>query len=203
MTECVKDAVPDTASADNTSQNLTEVVVENDVPSPKGRVTEFRTEYCDIACRLKAAYFNDQDVAYTLGCSLTTLEKWKRNYSSFKAAIEDGRREQKKRLVARAMKQACGYTYIEKNVKHIMDSDGSVLKTEESEFHKENAGDSRLLVFLLCNLDRQLGDKEWQATNKIEVEESKSVTINIDGHAAREQIKKLSGDLLTNGMDIG
>lgn len=179
-----------------------EVTIDNDVPETKFRhQPEYRTEYADIACRLKAADFTDQDVAYALGVSLSTIASWKYKYESFKRACEDGRREQKKRIVARAMKMALGYRYTEKNVKHSYDKDGNLTRTEESEFHKENTGNERLLVFMLINMDRQLKDNEWQASNKIEVTESKSVSINIDGKSAKEQIKRLSGDLLTNGLD--
>lgn len=187
---------------DTEKEVSSDLVIDNDVPEATARkIKEYRSEYADIACRLAAAYFTEQDIAYALGVSLSTIQTWKRNYSTFKRACEDGRREQKKRLVARAMKQACGYKYTEFNVKEILNPAGEVLKREKSEFHRENPGNERLLVFLLCNLDRQLKDDEWHATNRVEVEETKSVTINIDGHHARDQIKKLSGDLLTNGMD--
>ncbi len=197
MAECITSAVPETENADNTKPNFTEIDIHNDVPEPKGRKQpEFRTEYCDIACRLKAAYFNDQDVAYALGVSLSTIQGWKRKYDNFKRAVEDGRREQKKRLVARAMKMAMGYSFTEKNEKLTYDKDDNVIKRETSQFDKECPGNERLLVFLLCNLDRQLDDNEWKAANKVELDDTASVTINIDGKAAKEQIKKLSGDLL-------
>ena len=189
--------VPETVNTEQHPEISTFVEINNDIPEPKGRSrTEYRSEYADIACRLAAAYFNEQDIAYALGVSLSTIHNWKHKYPGFKAACEDGRREQKKRLVARAMKQAMGYTFTEYNNKQILDCDGSVLKTEVSEFHRENPGNERLLVFLLCNLDRQLGDEEWKSVSKVEVDESRHVKIVIDGKAAKEQIKRLSGELL-------
>ena len=177
----------------------TETSIVNEVPEARGRKQpEYRTEYADIACRLKAADFTDQDVAYTIGVSLNTIQGWKRRYESFKRACDEGKREQKKRIVARAMKQALGYNYVEKNVKHYYNADGSLIKTEESEFHKENPGNERLLVFLLTNIDRQLGDEDWKAVSKIEVDESRSVKITVDGKSAREQIARLAGELAQN-----
>lgn len=174
----------------------TEVIVDNDIPEARGRkAPDYRTEYADIACRLKAADFTDQDVAYALGVSLSTVTSWKRKYPSFKRACEDGRREQKKRIVARAMKQALGYSYKERNVKVSYDKAGNVTRREESTFEKENPGNERLLVFLLTNIDRQLGDDEWKSVNKVEVDESKSVKIVVDGKSAVDQIKKLAGEL--------
>ena len=174
----------------------TEVLVDNDIPEPHGRhQVEYRPEYADIACRLKAAGFSDQDVAYTIGVSASTIAAWKRKHEGFKSACEDGKREQKKRIVARAMKQALGYNYTEKNIKRTYDKEGNVIRREESEFQKENPGNERLLVFLLTNIDRQLGDEEWKSVNKVEVDESRSVKITVDGKSAKEQIKRLAGEL--------
>lgn len=173
-----------------------QVEIDNDVPEARGRkLAEYRTDYADIACRLTAAGFNEQDVAYTLGVSLNSIKYWKHKFASFKAACEDGRREQKKRIVARAMKTALGYTYTEKNIKRTFDKEGNVIRREESEFQKENPGNERLLVFLLCNIDRQLDDKEWTSVSKVEVDESRSVKIVVDGKSAREQIARLAGEL--------
>lgn len=194
--DTVRTPVSTDASEPNTQCDVTEVVIENDVPEAHGRRTpDYKTEYADIACRLKAADFTDQDVAYTLGVSLGTIASWKRKYESFKRACEEGRREQKKRIVARAMKQALGYRYKEKNIKRSFDKDGNVTRREESVFEKENPGNERLLVFLLTNLDRQLGDDEWKSVNKVEVDESQHVKIVVDGKSAKEQIARLAGEL--------
>lgn len=192
---CDTQTVPDIVNVGATPTGLSEITIQNDVPEPKGRKCEYKKEYADIACRLKAAYFTDEDVAYALGCSISTLNSWKKQSASFKSAIDDGRREAKKRLVARAMKQAMGYTFVEKNFKHTIDKDGKVIKSEESEFRKENPGNERLLVFLLCNIDRQLGDDEWKSVSKVEVDESRHVKIVIDSKSAKDQIDKLAGEL--------
>lgn len=190
--------IPETVNTPATAitSDQTEIVVENDIPSAHGRhIPDYRTEYADIACRLKAADFTDQDIAYALGVSLNTINNWKKTYESFKRACDDGKREQKKRIVARAMKQALGYTFVEKNIKRTYDAGGKEIKHEESEFHKENPGNERLLVFLLTNIDRQLGDDDWKAVSKLEVDESKNVKIVVDSKSAREQIERLAGEL--------
>lgn len=210
MGTCDIVTVPDTENVQHTPGDLIQGDIErsseasieiiNDIPENhhRGR-QDYRTEYADIACRLTAAYFTEQDVAYALGVSLSTIRSWKAKFSGFKAACEDGKRESKKRLVSRAMRQAIGYRYIEKNVKFVHDANGEVIKSETSEFHKEQPGSERMLVFLLMNLDRQLKDKEWENINKIEVDESKSVKITIDGKSAKEQIARLAGELNADG----
>lgn len=194
--DTVKTPVSTDASDAQTQSEISTVVIENDVPEAHGRHTpDYKTEYADIACRLKAADFTDQDVAYALGVSLGTIASWKRRYDSFKRACEEGRREQKKRIVARAMKQALGYRFKETNTKLSYDKDGNVTRREESTFEKENPGNERLLVFLLTNIDRQLGDDEWKSVSKVEVDESQHVKIVVDGKAAQEQIQRLAGEL--------
>jgi hypothetical protein len=190
--------IPETENIQSDPDVISEttVTVDNDVPDPKGRKQpEYKLEYADIACRLRAADFTEQDVAYALGVSNGTIQSWKRKHESFKRALDDGRREQKKRIVARAMKAALGYNYTERNVKRSYDRNGSLIRTDESEFHKEQPGNERLLVFLLTNIDRQLGDKEWQSVNKVEVDESKHVKIVVSGKDAKEQIERLAGEL--------
>jgi hypothetical protein len=195
-----KVAVPETESVTAPTPVISEEtdrILHNDVPVPRGRKQpEYCTDFADIACRLKAADFTDQDVAYALGVSLQTVQGWKRKHPGFKRACEDGRREQKKRIIAKAMKQALGYEFTDRNVKTIYDAKGNVIKREESEFQKHNPGNERLLVFLLTNIDRQLGDKDWLSIKNIEVEETQNVKIVYGAKEARAQIEKLSGELL-------
>lgn len=195
----VKETVPDTVNVQHSPDDSTqtEVVIVNDIPESHFRKhLDYRSEYADIASRLTAAHFTEDDVAYALGISKTKVRDWKNKFPGFKQACEDGRRESKKRLVAQGIKQAMGYNTIEKNVKQTLDANGKILKQEVSEFHKAMPGNERMLVFMLMNMDRQLKDQEWENINKVEVDESKNIKITIDGKAAREQIKKLSGELL-------
>lgn len=201
MGECDIATVPDTANVQHTPvsdliQEQSTVEIINNIPENhcRGR-QDYQNEYNDIACRLTAAGFSEQDVEYTLGVSLSTIQSWKRKFPAFKAACEEGRHESKKRLVAQAMKQAIGYKYVEKNVKTVFDSDGSVLKTETSEFHKEQPGSGNMLLFLLLNFDRQLKEHDWQSVNKVEVSDSGSLKIVVDAKAAKAQIAKLAGEL--------
>ena len=93
------------------------------------------------------------------------------------------------------MKQAVGYKYVEKNVKTVFDADGSVIKSETSEFHKEQPGSGNMLLFLLLNFDRQLKDAEWQSVNKVEVSDNSALKIVVDAKEARAQIQRLAGEL--------
>jgi hypothetical protein len=180
-----------------TNDNTTpEVVIDNQFPENHARGRhDYQKEYSDIACRLAAAGFNEQDIAYALGISNSKLQYWKNAHPELRVACEEGRREVKKRVVAQLIKQVLGYNYTEKNIKHTYDTDGSLLKSEDSEFHKEVPGNERLLVFLLMNLDRQLKDHEWENINKVDLSESQSIKVVIDGKSARDQIAKLAGEL--------
>jgi hypothetical protein len=190
---------PEISIQGNTTEDST-VDVDLNIPEQRGRKSmAYNPEYANIACRLAAAGFTEQNIAYALGISLSLVRGWKARVPEFKAACETGRVEVKKLLIATGMRQALGYKYTERNIKRTMDSDGSVIKQEESEFQKEMPGNERMLVFMLMNLDRQLKDKEWENINKIEVDESKTIKINIDGKSAKEQIARLSGELLEQG----
>jgi hypothetical protein len=178
-------------------EESSERVVENDVPdSHKRKTKDYLPEYADIASQLVAAHFTEQDLAYAFDVSKRQIKLWKKHNPLFRQACEDGKREQKKRLVARAFKQAMGYKFTDTNTKRYYNAEGKLIKVEESSFGKENPGNERLLVFLLCNLDRQLGDDDWKSIQRIEVDENKTVRVEIDGKAAKEQIKRLAGDIL-------
>ena len=111
-------------------------------------------------------------------------------------ACVNGKQRIKKRLVAKSFLSAIGYDYKTSKIRTIRDADGNVLKEETTIFDNHQPANHNLLMFILCNVDRQLGDNEWHSKHKIEVENTKNVNIQIDGKLATEQIAKLAGRLL-------
>lgn len=168
------------------------------------RFLPFHDEYCEIAARLTACGFTMKDLSYIFGCCVDTIKGWKERYPQFAEAMEDGKRQTKKQLVATGLRLATGYDYCDKNIKKTkkktgVDENGNPIYSEtiiESEFHKHQPGNDRMLVFLLCNLDRQLGDTEWQSIRQIEVKKNENIHVQIDGEVASDQIAKLAGKLL-------
>jgi len=164
------------------------------------RRTKYKPEYCEIVSRLSACGYTQADVAWILGVSPSTIKAWRDAHEEFKIALTEGKRELKKRLVAEAVKQAIGFDFSERNTKRkkIKDAKGELLKEEElsSVYDKSVPPDGRMLTFLLCNLDRQLGDNEWQSVRQIEVKKDERVHVQIDGKIASDHIEKLAGKLL-------
>ncbi|KKN19312.1 hypothetical protein LCGC14_0947110, partial [marine sediment metagenome] len=104
-------------------------------------------------------------------------------------------------LIAKGLRAAIGYSYVEKNIKYKqkIDDKGVVTKyaAETSEFHKEMKPDSTLLMFLLCNISRQLKEEEpWISNHKIEIDQNKNINVKISGKVVTEQITRLAGAFL-------
>jgi len=160
----------------------------------RGIAQIYDESFIEVAERLVAAGFTEKDLGYVFNCSHHTVADWKKRYPEFKRACEDGKRVMKRKMVARAMLNAVGYDYQTKKTRTIMDADGNVQKIEETKFDNKQAGNDRLLMFLLCNMDRQLGDNEWHSKQTLEVE-NKNLNITIDGKLASDSIRKLAGKL--------
>ena len=148
----------------------------------------FNTKYCEIAGRLKASGFSLEDVAYALGMSLSTIRTWQNKHPLFKRAIEDGKEVAKSYVLAQAFKAACGYDYEERNEKY----DAAGVLKETSVFKKEMPPNPKLIMWLLCNMDKE----HWQSEHKITVESERNINVRLDGKIASAQIEKLAGRLL-------
>jgi hypothetical protein len=100
-------------------------------------------------------------------------------------------------LIAKGLRAAAGYNTVERNVKIKRKWLGDRLveyPAEISEFHKDVKADGSLLMFMLCNMSRQLGEEiPWSSQHKIEVDETKNVNIKISGKVASDQIDRLAG----------
>lgn len=158
---------------------------------------EFNFDFQEIAMRLVAAGMTEKDMAYVFGITPRKIKGWKRKDPLFKAACDRGKEMARSYLVARGLRAAAGYDYVERNVSHKVKflKDGTRVDYDEvHEFHKHQKPDGSLLMFLLCNLSRQLKDDEpFQSTHKVEVEETKKWQLTLTGKAAVDQIKKLAG----------
>jgi hypothetical protein len=160
-------------------------------------------KYVDIATRLAASGLTETDIAYILGVKFKDIQRWKRNTPLFKTGLENGRRLSKSFLIAQGLKAAAGYNYVETNVKFKTKvlEDGTTVRypAEVSEFHKHQASNPQLLMFMLCNLSRQLGDEEehtWVSQHKMQINSEKNIKVTIDGNLASKQINNLAGKIL-------
>jgi hypothetical protein len=165
------------------------------------KVTEFSPQFLDMATRLVAAGFTEQDLAYVIGCSPAKIKQWKRRYPLFKAACTNGKKVALSYLVACGLRSAAGYDTVEKNIKvrkkWTTDENGKEIlvefPSEISEFHKHHEPNASLLMFMLCNMSRQLKEETpWASTHKIEIDETKNVNIKLS-RATEEQIGRLAG----------
>jgi len=187
------------------SDTLTKIEAANlQIPphEPKKRRKKvYDPKYATLAGRLVAAGFEEKDLGYVFGCAKETIKSWKKRYPEFKDSCSEGKRREKKKLVAKALLSAVGYDYTTCKTRTIKDADGNVIKVEETKFDNHQAANDRLLVFLLCNIDNQLGDHEWVSKQKLEIEQNKNITLNITGKIASDQIKKLAGKLLEENQE--
>lgn len=156
----------------------------------------FKPEYIEIAERLCGAGFTEKDLAYSFNVPQRAIVSWKTHNPVFKEACIDGRRRVQRRMVAKMMLSSIGYDYKTKKTRTVCDADGNVQKVETTEFDNHQPANHNLLMFALCNIDRQLGEENWRSKHKLEIENNKNINIQIDGELASEQIAKLAGKLL-------
>jgi len=184
----------------------TTIIKDYDLPNPpsttdKGKTYKelYKPENAEIAGRLVAAGFTEDDLAYTFNVKKRAVKTWKNSFPAFKAACIGGKQREKRKLVAKSLLAAVGYDYKTSKTKTHMDAEGNVVKIERTDFKSHQPPNHNLLMFLLCNMSHQLGDTEdekWQSKQKMEIEQNKNVNIQITGEVATEQIRKLAGRLL-------
>lgn len=185
----------------------TDRLIDYNIPEPKpGRPkvepgywkTLYKPEYDEIASRLSAVGFNGEDIAYSLGVPYQAFVNWKTHFPAFKEAVTDGRRDQLKRMAAKAMLEAVGYDYKTTKTETTFDAEGNIEKTKQVVFTNHQSPQPNMLIFLLCNLSSQLGlenEAAWKSRQKMEIE-SKSINLTISGELVSAQIAKLAGKLL-------
>jgi len=150
--------------------------------------SKFKKEYVEMAARLKACGFSNEDIAWAFGVSKSAITSWQNKYSQFRKAIEEGRDVAKGHLVAKAFMAACGYDYVESNEKY--DAEGNLVG--RSVFNKQQPPNPKLVMWLLCNLDPD----NWRSEHKITVEHDDTTRVVLDGKIASKQIDALAGKLL-------
>lgn len=164
--------------------------------------SKYKPEYTETAARLIGAGFSQKSLAYLLGVEQGTIKDWKNRYPEFEEACSDGKRSIKRRLVSNGLLESLGYEYETSKTKEIRDAGGNLVKTEKTTFKNKQPPNHNLLMFILCNLDRQIGDDDWKSKHSIEVD-SKTLNVSIDGKIDSEQIKKLAGKILSESAAEG
>ena len=166
-----------------------------ETPPIGGRAKKFNEAFVDIAGRLVAAGFNEEELSYVFKCAPTTIKTWKQHYPTFKAACENGKRIIKRKLIASAIREAMGYQF-ETTKKHIVrDADGKTIKEDETVFTNRTPSNPQLIMFVLCNLARQLGDNDWASKHTMEMSDG-GIRIKIEGKLESDRIAQLAGKLL-------
>lgn len=162
--------------------------------NPK-KAKPYSTDFPQMAERLSASGATEMDIAYILGTSTYNLRKWKKDHYDFRKAINRGKQLTRAHLIAKGIKAAGGYDYLEEKQECKVDDDGKpVGEIKITKTKKHQAADGRLLMFMLSALDRQLGGDGWVAKQFVESKTEKNVNIKvIDGQKIAEQFDKLSG----------
>jgi len=155
--------------------------------------SKFDYSFVEPIARMVAAGLPDDFIAYTLNVATSTFYDWKTIYPQVAAAYKEAKNIATKNLIARAYRCAAGYDYEDRNEKWTEDEDGNRTgKKQISVFHKHEPPNPQLLMFILCNRDKE----NWHSKHKLEIDNSKNLTIKIDGKIASKQIEEFYGKLL-------
>jgi hypothetical protein len=136
------------------------------------RITRYDPKFTDITARVIAAGFTQADLAWILGVAKTTIIGWCDKYPEFKSAYESGKEHAKRTLVATGLQAACGYNLTSVRTKVTVEGwiedpehPGTLLggktKTETTTDTTHYPPNANLLIYMLSNIDRQLGGTDW------------------------------------------
>jgi hypothetical protein len=156
---------------------------------------KFNYDFVQVASRLMAAGFSEADLGYALDVTPNTIKTWKARYPQFKKACGEGKRMAKRHLVAQGLRAAAGYEYETSKTKEVLDSDGKLVKTEIMTFKNHQPPNHNLIMWMLCNIDRQLGDDEFKSKHTMEINHNKSVDVQIGGSES-QRILDFAGSLI-------
>ena len=160
----------------------------------------FSKVYVGQAARLAAAGFSNADLCYAFGVDKFKLIEWRKQHPELDRAIKEGKKHELKRLLAKCYLAAEGYRYKTRKKTVTKSADGSVKSVKEEEFENFQTPDNTMMVFLICNLTRQLGLDDadaWLSKQKLEIE-SRNLTVSVSSDDITNQIAKLAGNLLTD-----
>jgi len=173
--------------------------IERDLPAIDTSVAErFSKAYIGQAARLAAAGFSNADLCYTWGIDKFDLLEWRKRHPELDRAIKEGKKYELQRLLAKCYLAAEGYKYKTRKRTATKNADGSIKQVKEEEFENFQTPDNTMLVFLICNLTRQLGledDETWLSKQRLEIE-SRNLNVSITSEDITNQIAKLAGNLL-------
>jgi len=175
----------------------TKIEVETVEPVKIHPLSQYKPEYAEMASRLIAAGFTRKSLGYLLGVCSDTIDNWRTKYPEFAAAYTEGKSGQLKRLIAKGLLEAAGYDYETSKTKTIHDAEGNLVKTETTTFKNKQPANHNLLMFILCNIDRQLGSDDWRSKHTLEVD-NKTLNVTIDGKIVNEQIERLAGRIFSD-----
>lgn len=162
----------------------------------KGKYVEpYDPKYVGIVSRLIASGRSLKDTCSIIGVSKDTLYKWKRDHIELKRAILHAKEHVRAELIRSGIERAVGYSYEEQEIsgKGVVSEDGEVTlvpaePVRVKKIKKHVPGDSRLLMFLVGGLDRQLGHDDWTVKQQVE----KTETIKLDASEINKQIDRLT-----------
>jgi len=100
-------------------------------------------------------------------------------------------------LAFEGLKRAIGYEYQESGEKPIRTKDENgdfVYENHPYTYTRHQAGDPKLLMFMLGCLDRYLGGNTWEQKNKLEIEATNKTPLKLEA-AQAAQIAELAGKL--------
>jgi hypothetical protein len=162
---------------------------------------EFNFDFVQLVSRLVAAGFTQKELAYALGVKKGDITKWKKVYPQFNKACKDGKKMAKRFLVAQGLRAAGGYDYNTTRVKEYLDATGNLVKKDIVTTTHHQPPNHNLLMFMLCNIDRNLGDDEFKSRHMMESDIKKSVNIQI-GKPESEKICEFAGGLLEETKEV-
>lgn len=181
-----------------TDERIIPSLEEELINQPKTNAdTKYKIEYADVASRLISAGFTQEHLGYTFQVNVRTIRRWMKAHPEFQAAIDEGKINQQKRLVAKSLQSAAGYDYETSKCKTVRNAAGEIIKKEEIVFHNHQPPNHNLLIWLLCNISRQLGDDNWMSKHTLEVDQKK-VVLHLDGKEEFDRITDFAGKYLDN-----
>lgn len=181
--------------------------------------TKVKLDLLQLIAPLTAAGSSREEIVSILDITPQTLDKWVEEHPELKTAVAHsaggcptaGKEAAIRYLIAKGIKEAAGYDYIEtkitykKGVVYDLVKKYNVLKSypaEKSLVYKHQPASPSLLIHLLAALDRQVGKKEWQV--KPTEFGDKTVNIfNLDGKfdptKMGELVKQVEGKTVETG----
>ena len=168
----------------------------------KTKLLKFDMKFVEMAEKLKAAGFSNNDLAYVFGVyDHSRINNWMKKVPELEKAIESGRQMARKKLIAKGLKAAWGYDYEEFNEKWKPDKEsGELILESRSVFKKHKPADSKLMCTFLAVLDPEFKKVFQKATDAV----NKKIVVKIDGKVEASKIEQLADKLLaedTQGVE--